>query len=270
MNVDGGLGGIGSGAVGGAGGSGTLDAPPANYKVKTVLGNPALVRQSTSWDLRPFQSSGTFTQDFAIGTRPLVPLTGDWNGDGTRTAAYYKNGIFTLYNTINVSDTPTNVTFGDARGFPVAGDWNGDGLDDLATYINGVWKFRITGCGTELPPVAFGSGNWPTFVPVAGDWVGDGLTSIGTYTPATGTWVIRELPSIPIETTISYPGVPGYYPVVGDWNADKLDTIGVKSTSSATWLLRNTNASGTIANADISFDFGASNDLPVPWGAPPN
>ncbi len=48
--------------------------------------------------------------------------------------------------------------------------------------------------------------------------------------------------------------------MVGDWDADGDDTVGVKAGS--TWLLNNANDSG---GADVTFDFGGANDLPVVW-----
>ena len=56
-------------------------------------------------------------------------------------------------------------------------------------------------------------------------------------------------------------GTPGSsYPVAGDWDGNGTDTVGVKT--GTTWTLRNSNTPGP---AEITFDFGGPNDLPLTW-----
>ena len=231
---------------------------------------PAAVAGSTSWQLRDTLTTGPATTPaFTYGTRPNVPLMGDWDGNGSRTPGSYEGGTFKLRNANGAGGADVTFTFGDPRGFPVAGDWNGDGRDDVAVYRNGTWEFRYAVCGTPTTLVrSFGTGNWPTTVPVAGDWDDDGTDTIGTYTYATGTWTLSNtLPlagGAAIAPFVFWQGSASY-PVVGDWDGDGRDTVGTKR--GTTWALRNDNSNGGPA---VSFDFGGANDLPLSWkSAPP-
>lgn len=218
---------------------------------------PGVVTTSTGWALRNGLASGTSTT-FSLGTRPLVPLTGDWNGDGTKTPGFFKGGTFTLYDTIPPATALAPITFGNARGFPVSGDWNGDNKDDLAVYYNGTWELRITGTG-GLSSFSFGSGTWPATWPVAGDWDGNGTDGFGLFSG--GTWTLRNTPTSP-DIVFSF-GASLSAAVVGDWDADGDDTVGLKA--GTTWTLTNATPPGGPA---VVFDYGLANDFPVVWAKP--
>ena len=224
---------------------------------------PAVVRNTTNWLLRDSLTTGDATRTFSYGSRPSVPLTGDWDGNGTRTAGTFAGGVFSLRNGVGGGDPDVTFAFGDARGFPVAADFDGDGKDDVAVYRAGLWQVRYS-TGQTLPAFSFGSGSWPATVPVAGDWDGDGKAGIGTYTYATATWNLRNAVGAGAADIGPFVfGTPNAsYPVVGDWDGDGDDTIGVKTGS--TWTLRNSNTAGA---ADVTFDFGLPNDLPLTWRA---
>ena len=228
---------------------------------------PAVVTGSINWALRDSLTTGPPTTTFVYGTKPLVPVMGDWDGDGTRTAGTFEAGTFRLNNQNDSSPPELTFTFGDSRGFPVVGDWNGDGLDDVAVFRSGTWETRLTGSGT-IGSFPFGSGTWPATVPVAGDWDGDGTDGIGTYTlmgAGTGTWNLRQTASggAPDAGTFVYNPGTSPYPVVGDWDGDGDDTVGVKTgTTPATWLLNNQNDS---SGPEVTFDFGAASDFPLTW-----
>ena len=221
---------------------------------------PGAVTLSTNWSLRDTLTSGPPTiGPFSYGTRPLVPLMGDWNGDGIETPGTYEAGVFKLRNSNGPGDPDKMVTFGDPRGFPLAGDFDGDRIDDLAVFRNGTWQIRYSG-GTLDATFVFGSGAWPSTIPVVGDWNGDNIDGIGTY--VAGAWILRNTASAGAADAGSFTYNPGTspYPVVGDWNRDGVDTVGVKAGTS--WLLRNTNTAGA---ADLTIAFGAANDFPVVW-----
>ncbi|MDP1850193.1 MAG: hypothetical protein Q8K79_20570 [Solirubrobacteraceae bacterium] len=225
---------------------------------------PAVVAGSTSWQLRDTLTTGPASTTFTYGAKPLAPIMGDWDGNGSRTPGTFEAGTFKLRNANSTGGADITFSFGDPRGFPVAGDWNGDGIDDVAVYRNGTWEFRYAVCGTPTTFVhSFGAGTWPATVPVAGDWDGDGTDGIGTYTLATGTWTLSNtLPegSGPAIAPFSFWQGSGSYPVVGDWDGDGDDTVGTKR--GTTWALRNDNGNG---GPDLSFDFGGANDLPLSW-----
>jgi hypothetical protein len=231
---------------------------------------PALVRGSTTWLMRTSLKSGDLPA-FTYGTTPLVPIFGDWDGDGTKTVGTYEAGTFRLRNTNSAGLPEVTFNFGsDPRGFPVAGDFNGLGRDDVAVFRNGTWQIRYTETATTASFNWGAPGVWPSIVPVAGDWNGDGQDGIGLFaynTPLApaGTWTLRQTAG-PGGTDIgpfTYTAGAGSYPVVGDWNADGIETVGVKLGTQ--WSLRNTNTAGA---ANITFSYGLGNDLPAVWQRP--
>ncbi len=199
--------------------------------------------------------------------KPGVWLEGQGGREVTQPAG-------SLRNTDAAGAADITFTFGDPRGFPVAGDFDGDGLDDVAVARNGNWLIRTAWDGKVYGPFVLGAGAWPSVVPVVGDWDGDGIDGIGYYCrdgavcPA-GTWKLLQTiwdDPASANTFVYNPG-PLAYPVAGDWDADGKDTVGVKSmTTPGTWRLNNQNDGSA---AEITFDFGAANDLPVVWARPP-
>jgi hypothetical protein len=234
---------------------------------------PGVVQSSTNWALGTSLATMQPNITFTFGTRPLVPLTGDWNGDGTETPGYYSNGTFFLSNTVPPGSIDLQFVFGNPRGFPVAGDFNGDGFDDVAVFLAGVWEIKPTG-GAALTPFVFGPAlNWPTVVPVAGDWNGDGTDGIGIYNLSgggnLGEWNLRQTPTSGAPEITFVFGGSGLYPVVGDWDGDGTDGVGTKVMAGTTWTLRNT-ATAPPPVADRTINFGVANALPMTWKqAPP-
>ena len=219
------------------------------------------MKMKTLWSLGESLTTGTPTTDFSLGTQPLAPIMGDWDGNGTRTPGVYKAGVFSLYNTVPPAPTPElSFAFGNRRGFPVAGDFDGDGVDDVAVYDGGTWQIRLTRTGAPSTVTGFGAGSWPDTVPVAGDWDGDGTDGIGFY--RNGTWTLRQTTTGGDLAPFTYRPGRNPYPVVGDWDGDGIDTVGVKARKGSTWQLNNANDSSA---PEITFDLGTSTDLPVVW-----
>ena len=222
---------------------------------------PAVIRSSTTWLLRNTLDSGSADNSFPYGTKPLVPIGGDWNGDGTRTPGTFEAGVFKLNNGYD-SAVDFSFTFGDPRGFPVAGDFNGDGTDDVAVVRAGAWQVRLS-TGVVLPTFTFGPAlTWPTAVPVAGDWNGDGIDGIGIYNG--GVWSLKNTAaSGAADLTPTFGPGTNPYPVVGDWNGDGIDTVGVKAVTGTLWQVSNSNLAPAAAT---TFNFGQANtDIPLAW-----
>jgi uncharacterized repeat protein (TIGR01451 family) len=235
--------------------------------VTFAASRPAVVRGSTSWLLRNSLTNGAPDATFTYGAKPLVPLFGDWDGNGTKTAGTYEAGEFKLNNANDSSAAGVTFSFGDARGFPVAGDFNGDGSDYVAVFRDGVWQVHYLGTGVPADATfSFGPAlSWPSVVPVAGDWNGDGIDGIGIYNlssaPA-GQWSLRQTASGTGTTqTVTYGG-SGQYPIVGDWNGDGIDSLGTKAMAGTGWALSNSNTS---PSTTTTFNFGEANDLPYGW-----
>jgi uncharacterized repeat protein (TIGR01451 family) len=242
------------------------NAASASSTVNFSPSLPAVVTGSVNWKLRNSLTTGGPDTTFIYGVKPLTPIMGDWDGNGTKTAGTFEGGVFKLNNANDSSGPDITFTFGDPRGFPVVGDWNGDGVDDVAVYKAGVWQTRLSVSGT-VGSFNFGPAlSWPTVVPVAGDWNGDGTDGIGLYNlmggGTLGEWNLRQtIGAGGPDLTFTFGG-SGQYPVVGDWNGDGVDGIGTKTTAGTTWSLRQTATAGA---ATVTFDYGAANDLPLVW-----
>ncbi|MBL9123528.1 MAG: carboxypeptidase regulatory-like domain-containing protein, partial [Planctomycetaceae bacterium] len=120
---------------------------------------------------------------FRYGVAGYVPVTGDWNGDGTDTIGVFFGGTWRLDTNGDGrwSEADEKVEYGLPGDLPVVGDFDGDGIDEIGVYRRGVWyidqdhnrkldphdQLREWGDGDDLP--------------VVGDWDGDGQEEPGLY-----------------------------------------------------------------------------------------
>jgi len=219
---------------------------------------PGVVRGRT-WMLRNTLSGGTPAQQFDFGLAGDRKLTGDWNGDGTRTPGVFRSGTWFLRDRNGAGGTYRSFSFGSLPGdLPVVGDWNGDGIDTVGFFRAGGWHLRNSnGPGPSDITARFGATG---DVPVAGDWNGDGIDTIGVF--RAGGWHLRDSNTAgPSHHTATFGTLPGDVPVVGDWNADGVDTIGFFRAGG--WHLRNTISGGA---SDVTFAYGRQpGDVPVVW-----
>ena len=128
--------------------------------------------------------------------RGLVPVAGDWNGDGTTTVGLYSpaTGAFFLRNTNSSGPADIVFTFGPGgAGFvPIVGDWNNDSIDTVGLYdpVTGdvlPHEHERGGRGGPRVHVRRGGGQ-----PMAGDWNDDGTDTVGLYIPLTGTIFLKN------------------------------------------------------------------------------
>lgn len=157
-----------------------------------------------------------------LAARPALPITGDFDGDGTSDTMYYRPG-----------SSPDTIWYGQrAGGFrrvsmsvagvyrPLAADFNGDGVSDI------LWH----GPGSDLDSVMYGQrgGGFAkrdmdipsSHVPFTGDFNGDRIDDLFWYGPGLGpdklyygtrssTFLGKD---VAVDTTFT--------PIVGDFNAD--------------------------------------------------
>lgn len=238
-------------------------------RIQEIGDTPGLVFQGAtppSWFLRNAQSPGAADVAFSYGpvSATYVPLTGDWDGNGTDTPGLYNPATGTFFLRNSNSNGAANITFSFGSPMiyrPIAGDWNGDGIDSIGVYnpATGVYFLKnVNAAGGADFGFTFGVGGG--FLPVSGDWDGNGSDSVGFYDPATGTWFLRNsLSNGPADFAFSF-GPAGFVPITGDWNADGIDTPGVYDPGAGSWFLINTNGSGP---ADVAFGFGAPGGAPL-------
>jgi hypothetical protein len=150
---------------------------------KTPLGRRALKR-TVKGPLR----ADVIDHVFHYGTPGDVPVTGDWNGDGTATIGIFHDGNWYLDLDGDGKWTKKDgvVHFGQKGDIPVVGDFNGDGITDIGVYRNGVWYLDTNGnhqLDDDDQVIQLGG---PGDIPVVGDWDGSGRVQIGVYRDAGG------------------------------------------------------------------------------------
>lgn len=227
--------------------------------------------------LRNDNSSGVADIEFRFGYVPsgvlprLIPIEGDWEGDGITTIALYDPSSAVFYmRSDNIADSTTQITafqYGQPGWIPVAGDFNGDGIDSIGAYDPNTAFFYLRNANelrdasdlgaADITPFRYGSGN-PGQIPIIGDWDGDGVDTIGLYnstldTQGIGRFFLRNTNTTGSHDILIDYDIHGMLPVSGDWDRDGIDTIGIYDPTLAHFRLRNSNTPGL---ADIAFHYG--------------
>ena len=175
---------------------------------------------------------GPIEIDYNINSPDIVPLVGDFDGDGCDTVSTYApaEGSVVIFNTpedaVESADETTYLDlkygFGTEGDLPLVGDFDGDGIDTIGLFrpSNGVFYLKNT--HTEGPvdvEFAFGaSGD----LPISGDWTDqNGADSVAVYRPTTGTIFFRyENSAGPADETLEL-GVVDVLPVAGAFGLDR-------------------------------------------------
>jgi hypothetical protein len=202
----------------------------------------------------------------------IVPVSGDWDGDGSSTVGWYRysDASWHLTNELN-GEGASNITFtygpaGDTSIQPVVGDWDGDGKDTVGWYrpSDASWHLASSN-STSLTSTTFvwGIAGDATLQAVAGDWNGDGKATAGWYRPSDASWHLAASNSASPATTAFVWGPAGNTTVkaiVGDWDGNKTASVGWYRPSDASFHVTNTNAaSGT----SITANFGPAGDSSI-------
>jgi len=168
-------------------------------------------------------------KDFYFGIPGDLPMTCDWDGDGTDTVGLYRRQSGFLYlrqtNTQGVADL--EIFFGIPEDLPVCGDWDGDGVDTIGVYRPSQGRFYLRNSNTQgFADIAFYL-TGVTGVPIAGDFNGDGIDTVGLWNDARSRVAFagstNNAPPISVQTF----GAPGDRMIVGDWDLNGSDSVGV-------------------------------------------
>jgi hypothetical protein len=193
-----------------------------------------------------------------FGSSGLLPLRGDWDGDGVDTLGAYDSasGCFFLRNSVAPGPADLVVCFGAPGSFPIAGDWDGDGVTTVGTYHSPSRTFFLRNSNTPGPADDFFTFGAPNATPLVGDWNGDGVTTVGIYLGSSGAFFLTDANAPgPANVVFTYgPAGAGLRPVMGDWDGTGGDSAGLFDPSTGAFFLKNSNAPG---GADIVFTFGA-------------
>ncbi|WP_214105321.1 FG-GAP repeat domain-containing protein [Acrocarpospora catenulata] len=209
------------------------------------------------------QSSTVATRPvFAYGNSPMVPITGDWDGDGKDTVSTYDPTTGRFYISNNPASGQAQYTFlyGDSYAVPFVGDWDGDGKDNVGVRMGNVFFMRtspVSSATETTQSVAYGDA---PMIPLAGDWDGDGKDTVSAYDPASGKFLLSNNPATGQAQYVFRYGDPNAVPFVGDWDGDGKDNVGVRMGGG--FYLR-TSAVTSATETTHSVAYGDSGDLPV-------
>ena len=180
---------------------------------------------------------------------PDIPITGDWDGNGTMTIGVVRPSEFLLRDTNGAGAVNTAASFGLANDVPITGDWDGDSDSTIGVFRDGTWFLRNDN-SSGIADVSFAWAQ-PGDVPITGDWDGDGATTIGVFRD--GAWYLRNSNTADgVDVRFGW-GAPADVPITGDWDGGGATTIGARRAD--TWFLRNSNDAGGV-------------DAQFPWGLP--
>ena len=218
--------------------------------------------------LRNSNTTGPPDISTTFGVAGDLPVTGDWDGNGTDDIGVFRPGAgqFQLRVPTARGFVTVVLNFGQNGDLPVAGDWNGDGTDTVGVFTPSTGQWRLTN-GPNLdnttPPVilqfTFGV-NGDT--PIAGDWNGDGVDTPGLFRGG----IVQFILSNDFQGTNDIPsfsfGPLGTRPLAGDWDGDGITTVGVFNPVTGEMVLNNTNTAGN-GLGDLIFNFGQNGDTPL-------
>jgi hypothetical protein len=201
------------------------------------------------------------------GPPGVVPVMGDWNGDGTMKIGLYYQGLWYLdYNGNGIFEPNIDkvYNFGTATSTPVVGDWNGDGRSKIGIYQSGVFILDINGDGVFEPGTDYYFGWGPTTgaQPVIGDWNGDGRSKVGIFKQ--GFWALDYNGDgiyEPGTDKFLQWGQPTGIPIVGDWNGSGTTKIG-------SWSLGpyGPNVGQFVLDVNGDYAFEPGTDAVFAWG----
>ena len=243
----------------------------SNYAVTLVNGTLTITADDTvgGYDsatsrffLSNSNTSGTATTVLLYGVpnTGMIPLVGDWDGNGTETIGLYDptTSDFYLRNSNSSGIADTVVCFGAAGcGFtPIVGDWTGDGTDTIGLYdpANSVFYLRNSNTSGMADTVVVYGAAGTGYTPIVGDWGGNGTDTVGLYNSATSTFYLKNSNTTGFaDETFTYGPAGAGTPIAGDWNGGGSDTVGLYYSATSTFSLGNSNAADATSD---SFMYG--------------
>lgn len=163
------------------------------------------------------------------GDKSIIPIAGDWNGDGKDSVGWYRPVDISFHLTDVLTGGAPNNEFkfgaqGTVDGKPVTGDWNGDGRDSVGWYRGSDVSWHLTNtnaAGASDYTFNLGPKPNPGVKPVVGDWNGDGIDTAGWYRASDASWHVTDNQSGVGGNYAFVYGDPGnntVFPLVGDWD----------------------------------------------------
>jgi hypothetical protein len=200
------------------------------------------------------------------GNSPMVPIVGDWDGDGSDTVSAYDpaSGRFYLSNNPGTGQAERAFMYGNPGASPLVGDWDGDGRDNIGVRMGIRFYLRMSPITSDVETtisVPYGDAGDE---PISGDWDADGDDDIGIYRPSQFRFYLRTTAvTDPAEATRVVPyGNPYGTPLVGDWNGDGRDNIGVRM-GNRFYFRTSETPSPIETTTSVAYGNGDGNEYPV-------
>ena len=232
-------------------------------KIAGLAWQPVLFVNGTQWKSDRL-AGGTWTIDtlspgvdrpIAYGIKGALPVTGDWDGDGTSEIGIFYKGEWLLDLNGNGKWDADDLwaKLGNEADLPVVGDWDGDGKDDIGIF-GPEWAGdpRHHQYEPGLPDPHNRLKKRPKNVPPQPEQATEGdrllkLTASG-----------RERADL--IDHVFYFGAESDIPIAGDWNGDGIGSIGIFRDGQ--WHF-DTDGDGRWSKGDEVAEFGQDGDLPV-------
>lgn len=232
-------------------------------KLEGLAWKPVLFVTGSQWTSEKL-SGGMWTIDtlspgvdrpIGFGLKGAIPITGDWDGDGTSEIGIFYKGEWLLDLNGNGKWDADDLwaKLGDEADLPVVGDWDGDGKDDIGIY-GPEWACDLRHHRHEpgLPDPHNQLKKRPKNVPPQPEEATEGdrllkLTSAG-----------RERADL--IDHVFYFGAESDLPIAGDWNGDGITSIGIFRDGQ--WHF-DMDGDGRWSRGDQVAEFGQDGDLPV-------
>lgn len=158
--------------------------PHSSNFLNTVFAHPSVFRPSNgTWYLQ-----GLNAVPLNFGQAGDLPVSADFNGDGTDEYAVFRPSTGTWYIMDVIANQYQAIQFGANGDQPVAADYDADGRTDVAVFrpSTGVWYWLNSSDGT------FSSEPWGQAgdIPQPADYTGQGKAELAVY--RAGVWYIRK------------------------------------------------------------------------------
>ncbi|MFO7907627.1 MAG: SdrD B-like domain-containing protein, partial [Pirellulaceae bacterium] len=202
------------------------------------------------------------SESVVFGIPGGIPISGDFNGDGTSQFGVYHQGQWFIDVNGNGRWDAEDLwaRLGAIEDLPIVGDWDGDGKDDIGIF-GPEWRGDPHAIRAE-PGLPSPQNQYPRLLRHA-----DAPPKNLPPEPRDATDGHRVLkhtaagsPRIDVIDHVFRFGFAGDVPVAGDWNGDGIHSIGVFR--GGTWYL-DVDGDGRYTDQDVIATFGELGDLPV-------
>ncbi len=246
----------------------TTVTPSATTVVNNQADTIGVYSQGTFY-LRNSNTTGIADIVVSFGNSGMLPVTGEWNGDGVDTVGVFDpfTGVFYLRDSNSPGTPDYQFVLGNPGDTPLHGRWDAsmahDGAGVFRPSNSLIYLKRALITGFADYTIILGN---PGDAGIAGDWDGNGLDSIGVFRPSNVTYYLSNTVTngIVFGDYAFVFGVATGKPFAGDWTASGVSRVGFTLNGQAYLHTTVTNAP-----ADIIFTYGPSGALPVAgrWAA---